>query len=115
MLACNFFAPYLTYTSNLVNVSDPCGYIPTVVNPECSRTPNPYLLITGITGFLIPGAAMVFGVIAGRIHRRWPGHRSGRHVAELSLERSANTVITTVSDSSGPVNPPKADRSDTHG
>ena len=69
----NFLAPYLTYSSHLVNLNDPCGHIPAVVNPDCGRIPNPVILIGGIETFLIPGACMVFCAVAHRLRARFPG------------------------------------------
>lgn len=39
----NYIAPNLLMSSNWVNVNSICGYTPGVINPDCSRAPDPML------------------------------------------------------------------------
>lgn len=72
----NFFTPMFAFSSNLVNLNDVCGYIPFVVNEDCSRSPNPVLFIGLFETFGLLGVAMLLGKIATWLRSRWPGIRN---------------------------------------
>jgi hypothetical protein len=71
--ACNFFQPTFLVSSDFVNLNNPCGYMPLVVNPDCGGAPDPTLWLWLVETFGILGAAMVVGRQLQRISARRGG------------------------------------------
>lgn len=70
----NFFQPNFVYTSEFVNLTDPCGHMPGVVNPDCGRLPFPVLFLGLLFTFGLLGIAMLIEAVVIRpARRRWPG------------------------------------------
>jgi Spirocyclase AveC-like len=88
----NFFLPMFTYTSNFVNLNDPCGQIPFVPNRHCGTIPNPvvFLGLMEVFGFL--GAAMLFRSLATRLRKHHP-HLSPANLAAIVMTLGCLTVI----------------------
>ena len=70
--ALNFWVPAFLPSSNFVNMNNPLGHMPGMINPDIGRAPDPLL-------FTIPleSAGMLLGVwllcwLAGRIRQRRP-------------------------------------------
>lgn len=69
----NFFEPNFVYTSHFINLNDPCGHLPGVVNPDCGRLPFPVLFLGLLFTFGLLGIAMlVEAVVIRPARRRWP-------------------------------------------
>lgn len=70
----NFFQPNFVYTSEFINLNDPCGHIPGVVNPDCGQLPFPVLFLGLLFTFGLLGIAMLIEAVVIRpARRRWPG------------------------------------------
>lgn len=70
--ASNFFQPTFITSSQLVNVTNVCGHIPLVVNPDCGRAPDPLLFLLPLETFGILGVAMVVSTLIRRARARRP-------------------------------------------
>jgi hypothetical protein len=68
----NFVQPVFMATSNLTNLNDACGYMPFVINPDCSRAPHPILLYFMVETFGLLAVAVVATGIVSRIRARRP-------------------------------------------
>jgi hypothetical protein len=69
----NIFQPNFVYTSEFVNLNDPCGHLPFVVNPDCGRLPFPLIFLGLLFTFGLPGIAMLVNAVVVRpARRRWP-------------------------------------------
>jgi hypothetical protein len=75
--ACNFFQPTFLVSSDFVNLNNPCGHMPLVVNPDCGGAPDPTLWLWMVETFGILGAAMV---VTGLL-RRHAARRGGLSTA----------------------------------
>jgi hypothetical protein len=69
----NYFLPMFTFSSYWVNLNDPCGAIPILVNEDCGRVPLPIIGMPLMLSFGLLSAAMFTGALAERIQRRRPG------------------------------------------
>lgn len=69
----NVFMPMFSVSSEFVNVNDPCGNNPIIVNPDCGRFPNPILFLGLMEAFGLLGCAMLLGVVVRAAQKRWPG------------------------------------------
>jgi hypothetical protein len=67
----NFFQPVFVASSNFVNLSNTCGHMPFVVNPDCGRAADPILFFLMET-FLFPACAIGVSKLAGRAWSRFP-------------------------------------------
>ncbi|MBA2559751.1 MAG: spirocyclase AveC family protein [Propionibacteriales bacterium] len=68
----NFFMPMFTISSEFVNLNDPCGSNPLVVNPDCGRFANPIIFLGLFEAFGLLGCAMLLGTLARKCQQRWP-------------------------------------------
>jgi Spirocyclase AveC-like len=68
---CNLFQPVFSISSQFVNLNNPCGHIPGMINPDCGRAPDP-IFVFFIETFGILGAAMVVGKLVSLGRARWP-------------------------------------------
>ena len=66
----NVFQPNFVYTSQFVNLNDPCGHLPGVVNPDCGRLPFPVLFLGLLFTFGLLGIAMLIEAVVIRPARR---------------------------------------------
>lgn len=69
----NFFQPVFVASSNFVNVNNPCGHMPFIVNSECGRGPEPILFFPLVETFLVLALAIGISKLVSRARRRWPG------------------------------------------
>lgn len=69
----NFFQPVFVASSNFVNVNNPCGHMPFVVNPDCGRGPEPLLFFPLVETFLVLALAIGVSKLVSRARSRWPG------------------------------------------
>jgi Spirocyclase AveC-like len=83
--ACNFFQPTFLVSSDFVNLNNPCGHMPLVVNPDCGGAPDPTLWLWMVETFGILGAAMVVGSLLRRVAARRGGLSTGRLVGVALL------------------------------
>ena len=90
----NYFQPLLAYNSYFVNVNDPCGYIPGVVNPVCSATPSPAIFMFAVVSFVAVGMAWFLCWVLGKAKARWPSMTRGQEWAVL-MGASAILVFVT--------------------
>ena len=74
----NFFVPMFTYNAYFLNVNDPCGHIPVIVNPDCGRMPSPILFgwLWETFGLLV--SALALGWVVNRVKRRRPSLSTAR-------------------------------------
>jgi hypothetical protein len=79
--ACNFFQPTFLFSSDFVNLNNPCGHMPLVVNPDCGGAPDPTLWLWLVETFGILGAAMLVGRLLQRISSRRGGLSTRRLIA----------------------------------
>ena len=70
--ALNFWVPNFLPSSNFVNLTNPCGHLPFVVNPDCGRVPDAILFFFLVETFGVLGAAMVAGAGIRRLRARFP-------------------------------------------
>lgn len=68
----NFFQPMFSISSEFVNLNDPCGHNPLIVNPDCGRFANPVIFLGLFEVFGLLACAMLLGGIARRARERWP-------------------------------------------
>jgi hypothetical protein len=71
-IAMHFFQPMFAASSNWVNLNNPCGNIPLVVNPDCGRAPDPILFLWLLETFVVIACAWGLGVYIRRLRRRHP-------------------------------------------
>jgi hypothetical protein len=85
----NIFQPNFVYTSEFVNLTDVCGHLPFVVNPDCGRLPIPIIFLGLLFTFGLLGIAMLIEAVVVRpARRRWP-HVSNAKLLGLILVASA--------------------------
>jgi hypothetical protein len=70
--ALNFWVPAFLPSSNFVNLTNPCGHLPLVVNPDCGQVPDAILFFFLVETFGVLGAAMVAGAGIRRLRNRFP-------------------------------------------
>jgi hypothetical protein len=83
--ACNFFQPTFLVSSDFVNLNNPCGHMPFVVNPDCGGSPDPTLWLWTVETFGILGAAMVVTGLLRRVAARNPRISNARLVGYALL------------------------------
>jgi Spirocyclase AveC-like len=66
----DFFQPMFLVSSNFVNLNDPCGHIPFIINTECGRIAHPILAFGLLETFGVLGSSMALGALVARV-RRW--------------------------------------------
>jgi hypothetical protein len=74
----NIFQPVFVASSNFVNVNNPCGHIPFIVNPDCGRAPHPILFFFLTETFLVLLFAVGVSKLLSRARARWPGMSTTR-------------------------------------
>ena len=97
-LGVNFFGPTFLFSSNFVNVTNACGHMPGVINPDCGRAPDPVLFL----GLMYAFGLLAMAMLAERPFRwakaRWPAASNLRLLAlvlvvaipvDLAIEFSA--------------------------
>jgi hypothetical protein len=68
----NFFQPNFVYTSEFINLNDPCGHIPGIVNPDCGQLHFPIVFLGLLFTFGLLGIAMLIEAVVIRpARRRW--------------------------------------------
>ena len=67
----NVLAPTWLQSSQFVNVNNICGYMPFVVNPDCSRLPDAILLWFTLETFGLLGIAMLTAKGISLVRRSW--------------------------------------------
>ena len=77
----NYFMPMFTFSSYWVNLNDPCGDIPILVNEDCGRVPLPIIGMPLMLSFGLLAAAMAIGAATERLQRRRPGLSKARQLA----------------------------------
>jgi hypothetical protein len=77
----NFFQPTFLMSSNFVNLTNTCGHMPFVVNPDCGRAPDAFLFLFLLETFGILGVAIAATPILRWARSRWPGVSTRRMVA----------------------------------
>lgn len=89
----NIFQPVFVASSNFVNVNNPCGHMPFVVNPDCGRGPEPLLFFPLVETFLILALAIGVSKLVSRARRRWPGMSSAQSFAVImAIAFAASTL-----------------------
>jgi hypothetical protein len=78
--ALNFWVPAFLPSSNFVNLTNPCGHLPLVVNSDCGRVPDAILFFFLVETFGVLGAAMVAGAGIRRLRARFPDLSSAQIV-----------------------------------
>lgn len=68
----NWLQPVFYYSSNWVNLKSWCSYAPFVVNPDCSRLPEPVLFLGCLYTFGFLGFVMALNKGMGLLKRRRP-------------------------------------------
>lgn len=68
----NFWTPNFLPSSNFVNLTNPCGHIPFVVNPDCGAVPDAILFFFLVETFAVLGAAIVAEKGLRRLQARRP-------------------------------------------
>jgi hypothetical protein len=68
----NFYQPIWFYSSQLVNLSAPCGHAPGVVNPDCGALPWPIIFGPLMYGFGLPLGALLISAALRRLRARRP-------------------------------------------
>lgn len=68
----NFIAPGVLISSNWVNLNSMCGYTPGVVNPDCSRAPDPILFFGLLFTFGLLTLAIMLGKYMDWLRARKP-------------------------------------------
>ena len=81
----NFFQPGVLMSSNWVNVNNPCGHMPFVVNPDCGRVPEPILLALCVEGLGMLALAVVAGRLVQWARQRQPGISTAKLLGLLVL------------------------------
>lgn len=82
----NFFQPVFVYNSYFVNLTDSCGNIPAVVNPDCGRLPFPVLFFALLFTFGLLGIAMLIEAVVIRpARRRWPNLSAAKTLGLILL------------------------------
>jgi hypothetical protein len=94
--AIQFFTWTIQFSSNYVNVNDPCGHMPLIVNPDCGRAPNPWLFFGAIEVFCLLGAALVMDSFLKRLRARKPHLSNGRIVLYMALAAVAIEIAQEV-------------------
>jgi len=85
----NFFQPNFVYTSEFINLNDPCGHMPGVVNPDCGQLHFPVVFLGLLFTFGLLGISMeIEAVVVRPARRRWP-HLSTAQIFGLILAASA--------------------------
>src|SRR5258705_5661109 len=74
----NVFQPVFVASSNFVNVNNPCGHMPFVVNTDCGRGPEPLLFFPLVETFFVLAMAIGVTKLVSRARRRWPGMSSAQ-------------------------------------
>ena len=68
----NFFQPVLLYSSQWINLTNPCGHMPFVVNPHCGAVPDAFLFNWLAETFALLGAVVVVMAGLDRLRLRKP-------------------------------------------
>jgi hypothetical protein len=88
----NVFQPNFMYTSEFINLTDPCGHLPGVVNPDCGALPFPVVFLGLLFTFGLLGIAMLIEAVVVRpARRRWPGLSNAKILGLILL---ASAVIS---------------------
>jgi hypothetical protein len=67
--ALNFFQPNFVVSSNFINLTNPLGHLPFVVNPDIGRAPDAILFYFLVETFGVLGAAMLVSNFLARLKR----------------------------------------------
>ncbi|ORA11667.1 hypothetical protein BST14_18310 [Mycobacterium arosiense ATCC BAA-1401 = DSM 45069] len=71
-LSVNLFAPALLFSSDFVNLTNPLGHLPGIVNPDAGRAPDPLLFSIPLESAGLLGGAMLMGAAIKRVRHRHP-------------------------------------------
>jgi hypothetical protein len=80
----NFIHPTFLNSSNWINLNNPCGHMPGVVNPDCGRVVDAILFWVLVEGFGLLALAVFACGVARRARSRWP-EMSNRKLLGLTL------------------------------
>ena len=91
--AVNFFVPTFLYSSNFVNLNNPLGHMPFMVNPDMGRLPDPLLFSVPLetAGLLV--AAIAMGALAKWFRQRYPGISTPKLIGLLVVVALAVEVL----------------------
>ena len=79
----NFFGPTWLTSSNWVNLNNPAGHMPFVINPDIGRLPDPLLFTVPLESVGLLAAAMALGAYVRRVRARRPGISNTRIIWRL--------------------------------
>jgi hypothetical protein len=68
-----FFQPVFLYSSDWTNLNSWCSQVPGVVNPDCSRIPEPIPFLPLVYTFGVPACTMIGGWVIRKVRARYPG------------------------------------------
>ena len=81
----NDFHPVFLESSNFINLNNPCGHMPFVVNPDCGRVPDAIVFWWLTQTFCFLWLAVGATRIVPRIRSRWPRLSTAQLVLLLGL------------------------------